>query len=488
MSSRVAYGSMAVLAFTVSSTLLVVSVRAQERSSGQQGEQSQTVAQGVSGGQTDANREELANFDRFLDSHPILERELESNPSLVNDANYVQSEPDLQIFLSHHPNVKAEVQRDPSYLQRHKNPDLSTANPSRYQGGSGVTSADTQRLDQFLDTHRDVALQLKQNPALIDDSTFLGQHADLQAFLNSNPGMRNEIAQNPRYLTQHQVPENDGSTVASGSGKSANAVSANSSGASLAANTQPVHQPTYNVHPPAQPPSNPPAKPSSNVTESKPASQPTSQPPPATANAASATSTGSVVGKPAGSTSASISTVATRPARSYSGVTPEDVARLNQFLEDHRDIAKRLEKNPLLVTDHKFLDKHKDVRRFFDENVRLRELFAEDPGYFAGKSAGAEAVSGAANRELGDPGPSGVTGRDLLEMEKFLKKHKDISRQLDSSPALGRDPEYLKRHKDLRQFFDEHAHIQAEFDDNPRYFMQREGDLEREANVQIVNR
>ena len=48
-----------------------------------------------SGSQTDASREELANFDRFLDSHPILERQLGSNPSLVNDPNYVQREPDL---------------------------------------------------------------------------------------------------------------------------------------------------------------------------------------------------------------------------------------------------------------------------------------------------------------------------------------------------------------------------------------------------------
>jgi hypothetical protein len=40
----------------------------------------------------------------------------------------------------------------------------------------------------------------------------------------------------------------------------------------------------------------------------------------------------------------------------------------------------------------------------------------------------------------------------------------------------------------LRRFFDEHARIQEEFDENPRAFMQREDEFERRANVQLVNR
>lgn len=467
MRFRVVFGSMAVLAFAVTGTVCAIPASAQQSSAG-----SQRAAQATNASTTDANREEMANFDRFLDSHPILERELESNPSLVNDPNYVQSEPDLQIFLSHHPNVKAEIQRDPGYLENHRNPDLSAV---------GTSGADTARLNQFLDAHRDLALQLKQNPALIDDSTFLSQHADLQTFLNGNPALRNEIAQNPRYLTQYQIPEN-GNSSASGStprtSAGANSGASNSYNGSTASNGPPARAETPDAHPPVKPPSSPPAKPASNMTSSSSGSQPS----PATSN--TATSSSPVPGGSAGSTSGSTSLA----SRSYPGVAAEDVARLNQFLEDHRDIAKQLQKNPLLVTDHKFLDKHKDVRRFFDENVRLREVFAEDPGYFAGKNARAEAVSGAAaNREL-NAGPSGVTGRDLLEVEKFLQKHKDIARQLGSSPALGRDPQYLKQHKDLRRFFDEHAHIQAEFDENPKYFMQRESELEREANVQLVKR
>jgi hypothetical protein len=170
------------------------------------------------------------------------------------------------------------------------------------------------------------------------------------------------------------------------------------------------------------------------------------------------------------------------PVRSHAGVTPEDVARMNQFLEDHRDIAKQLQKDPLLVTDHKFLDKHKELRRFFDQNIRLREVFAEDPGFFARVTSGSgtAADESAVNANL--------TGRDLLEMERFLQKHKDIAKDLTKDPMLVKNPQFLEHHKDLRRFFDEHAHIQEEFDINPRYFMQRESDLQRQKNVELVNR
>lgn len=395
---------------------------------------------------TDASREELANFDQFLANHPILERELQSNPSLVNDSNYVQSEPDLQIFLSHHPNVKAELDRDPGYLERHKS--TSAANRTGISSSNGSPGAqDTERMDQFLNTHHDVAQQLKENPALIDDSTFLAQHQDLQTFLNENPRVWEEVARNPRYLTQHEMP-------------SAGAPEHHDS-----AKPSPVATNYIASNPP---PSHPPSSPADPVPNSRPSS----------------TSSRAVnPGSTSSSHAAPSSGAAPFPARSNRGVAPEDVARMNQFLEDHHDIAKQLEKDPLLVTDHKFLDKHKDLRRFFDENVRLREVFADNPQFFTARSGNLRSAGPIGT----DPGAE-LTDRDLAEMEKFLQKHKDIARQLRTNAWMGKEPQYLQHHKDLRRFFDEHAHVQEEFDENPGAFMRRQGEFEGRANVQLVNR
>ena len=154
---------------------------------------------------SDASREDRANFEQLLGSHPIMQRQLESNPSLVNDPHYVQNEPDLGIYLSHHPDIKAELEKDPRPLLQVKSVATDASprtnagvNPSQPNGG------DTQAMNHYLDQHQDVDQQLKQNPALIDDASFLGQHQDLQALLNSHPQIKPQFEQNPAYFTHRQ--------------------------------------------------------------------------------------------------------------------------------------------------------------------------------------------------------------------------------------------------------------------------------------------
>lgn len=428
--------------------------RQQQQPAQQTAPQSQTSAQQHNSTQqqippaTDATREDLANFGQFLANHPILERELESNPSLLNDSNYVQSEPDLQIFLTHHPNVKSELDRDPGYFERHK--EMNTANRSGLSNGSGpLDSTDTQKMDQFLNAHHDVAEQLKENPALIDDSTFLIQHPDLKTFLNENPRVWEEVARNPRYLTQHE-------TSPPGTPEHHDSPKPNPVATSyVASNPPPSHSPSAG----AELPSN------SATSYSSSRMNPGSTPPSYAARSSPSSGPASL------------------PTRSNSAVSAEDVARMNQFLEDHRDIAKQLEKNPLLVTDHKYLDKHKDLRRFFDQNVRLREVFADNPQYFTARNGNPRSAG-----SFGTAPSTELTDRDLAEMERFLQQHKDIANQLRTNSWMGKESQYLQHHKDLRRFFDEHPHVQEEFDENPGAFMRRQAEFERRANVQLVNR
>ncbi len=147
----------------------------------------QQTTQGQVPANSDASRKEHANFERFLNSHPIMERQLESNPSLVNDPNYVKSEPDLGIYLSHHPDIKSELERDPNALLPKEVADVNAANRSaNLDANQPLNGADAGLMSQFLDQHRDVDEQLKQNPPLIDDQNFLAQHEDLKALLNNH--------------------------------------------------------------------------------------------------------------------------------------------------------------------------------------------------------------------------------------------------------------------------------------------------------------
>lgn len=70
---------------------------------------------------------------------------------------------------------------------------------------------------------------------------------------------------------------------------------------------------------------------------------------------------------------------------------------------------------------------------------------------------------------------------------KYLRKHKDVAKRIESNPLVVQDLNFLHHHGDLREFFDEHPHIQTEFDEQPHYFMQREDEFRQSENLEVRN-
>ncbi len=64
-----------------------------------------------SGLDRDTTRGELANFDKFLDSHRETAEQLRKDPSLVNNEQFVKSHPDLQAYLQQHPKCAKKLRR-----------------------------------------------------------------------------------------------------------------------------------------------------------------------------------------------------------------------------------------------------------------------------------------------------------------------------------------------------------------------------------------
>jgi hypothetical protein len=56
---------------------------------------------------------EVASFDRFLDQHQQIERDLRANPGLVDDRAYLQAHPELRDYLHDHPAVRQELRQHP---------------------------------------------------------------------------------------------------------------------------------------------------------------------------------------------------------------------------------------------------------------------------------------------------------------------------------------------------------------------------------------
>ena len=72
-------------------------------------------------GDSDTTRKDVKEFDSFLDNHPKVAQELRSDPSKVNDTEYVSKHKDLQRWLEEHPQVRQEIRENPNAFMRQEN-------------------------------------------------------------------------------------------------------------------------------------------------------------------------------------------------------------------------------------------------------------------------------------------------------------------------------------------------------------------------------
>jgi hypothetical protein len=160
---------------------------------------------------SDTTRQELANFDRFLDGHRELGEQLRKDPSLVNNDQFVRDHPELQTYLQDHPRVREEIKENPNafmhaenrYERREDNRDRDANRPE--DRDHDINRQDRARFDQFLDSHRETAEQLRKNPSLVNDDKFIKGHPALQSYLQDHPEVRQDLKQNPDAFMQQEA-------------------------------------------------------------------------------------------------------------------------------------------------------------------------------------------------------------------------------------------------------------------------------------------
>ena len=178
-----------------------------------------------------------AEFNRFLDAHREVGEQVRKKPDLVNDRTFVKNHPDLQTFLRQNPAIRDELNRNPNafgpqqqqadnreYASNRdadvtrdnddvaRNRDADTrdrdaAAPDRdnnSDNGRDNDRRDVVQFDRFLDTHREIAEQLRKNPSLADNPQFVQNHPALQDYLRDDPGVRDQITQNPNAFMQQE--------------------------------------------------------------------------------------------------------------------------------------------------------------------------------------------------------------------------------------------------------------------------------------------
>ena len=116
----------------------------------------------------DINRTELNNFDRYLDDHPEVARELRNNPRLIDNPNWLAQHPSTQQFLNNHPGVNEEIRENPRQFVNREN---------RFErNGGDISRREAANADNYLDRHPEIAHQLQRDPRLIDNPNYVANH------------------------------------------------------------------------------------------------------------------------------------------------------------------------------------------------------------------------------------------------------------------------------------------------------------------------
>jgi hypothetical protein len=148
----------------------------------------------------DTTRGELASFDQFLDSHHEIAEQVRKNPSLVDNREFVQKHPELQTYLQKHPGVSEELKENPDAFMRQED----RIDRREDERDRDVNREELARFDSFLDSHREIAEQLRKDPSLVDNHEFVKNHPALQAFLQQHPGVSEELRENPNAFMREE--------------------------------------------------------------------------------------------------------------------------------------------------------------------------------------------------------------------------------------------------------------------------------------------
>lgn len=141
-----------------------------------------------------ATRQEIGEFQQFLDAHPWIANKLRQNPSLANDQDFLNGNPELPGFLNAHPFVQSGFKTDPSGFMRRVQ-DFAATPQSQYEGHRGsprdqAGSPEMRDFQQFLTGHSWLAKQLQNDPSLANNQDFLSSNPELAQFLSAHPSVQ----------------------------------------------------------------------------------------------------------------------------------------------------------------------------------------------------------------------------------------------------------------------------------------------------------
>jgi small nuclear ribonucleoprotein (snRNP)-like protein len=326
----------------------------------------------------DTTRGDLASFDRFMDSHPEIAEQLRKDPSLVKNGDFVRNHRDLQEYLQQHPGVSEEISENPArFMHQEQRFDRAEDRRNGDRRDDDTTRGELASFDRFMDSHREIAEQLRKDPSLVKNEDFVRNHRDLQEYLQQHPGVREEISENPdRFIHQEQRFDR-------------------------------AEDQRNNYRP----------DPDNDRRDND---------------------------------------------RRDNDTTRGELASFDRFSDSHPEIAEQLRKDPSLVKNEDFVRNHRDLQEYLQQHPGVREEISENPDRFMRQEQ---------RFDRHEDRDHDMARGELETFGQFLGNHSSIAQDLSKNPSLANSEEYQKNHPDFQQYLQTHPGVQAQLKQNPQVFM-----------------
>ena len=313
----------------------------------------------------DANREELANFDRFLDSHREIAEQVRKNPALVDDREFVTNHPALETYLRDHPAVREQLRQNPNAFMQEENR-LDRREDGRDRDANREELAN---FDRFLDGHREISEQIRKDPSLVDNREFVKNHPDLETYLQDHPAVREQLRQNPNAFMQEE-----------------NRLDRREDGRDRDANRA-------------------------------------------------------------------------------------ELANFDRFLDNHREISEQIRKDPSLVDNREFVKNHPSLESYLQDHPGVREAIKQDPNRFMQEEARYDRREDGMDRDR--DGRRTDFNRDTAHRQfgEFLGGHADIAEQLSRNPSLVKDQNFMDGHPELKAYLNSNPDVRGNLMSDPDGFV-----------------
>jgi hypothetical protein len=332
--------------------------------------------------------------------------------------------------------------------------------PAPQNPDSDITRRQLADFDRFLDSRPELAQQLRKDPTLIKNEEFVENHPDLQQYLQQHPEAREEFSQNPNgFMRQEQRFDRREDRNRSPRG-----------------DEDITHREVMNMdtfldqHPDLaeQLHKNPSLINNEEFIENHPDLQKYLQQHPEAREELRENPNAFMRQEQRYDRREDRN----QNPRGDEDITHREVMNMDQFLDQHPEIAEQLRKNPSLVNNQDFIKNHPALQDYLKMHPEAREELKENPNAFMRQEQRFD------RREEFRSDRNG-NRVELANMDRFLDSHPEITEQLKKNPSLMTDKNFLKSHPALQQFLAQHPQVSEEYKENPTAFMRQEQRFDR---------